>query len=155
LNSKLSQGRPRRMWLDDIKSWTGLDSYEKIKNLANDRKSWRACSITCQPSDTEDDSWWWWMIDAYETSCRALLGLPPAKSVPETKLASTIYLSRHGMVELCPSSSLQVSIQYAMLAEMQRSTRSRCQERRPSTVLYPTDSWSFWTLWKSKLAKIN
>jgi len=25
LNSKLSQGRPRRMWLDDIKSWTGLD----------------------------------------------------------------------------------------------------------------------------------
>ena len=56
LNSKLSQGRPRRMWLDDIKSWTGLDSYEKIKNLAKDRKSWRACSITCQPSDTEEDS---------------------------------------------------------------------------------------------------
>jgi len=56
LNSKLPQGRPRRMWLDDIKSWTGLDSYEKIKNLANDRKSWRACHITCQPSDTEEDS---------------------------------------------------------------------------------------------------
>jgi len=56
LNSKLPQGRPRRMWLDDTKSWTGLDSYEKIKNLANDRKSWRACSITCQPSDTEEDS---------------------------------------------------------------------------------------------------
>ena len=32
-----------------------IDSYEKIKNLANDRKSWRACSITCQPSDTEED----------------------------------------------------------------------------------------------------
>ena len=45
LNSKLSQEKPRRMWLDDIRSWTGLDSYEKIKNLANDRKSWRACSI--------------------------------------------------------------------------------------------------------------
>jgi len=56
LNFKLSQGRPRRMWLDDIKSWTRLDSYEKIKNLANDRKSWRACSITCQSSDTEEDS---------------------------------------------------------------------------------------------------
>jgi len=40
LNSKLSQGRPRRLWLDEIKSWTKLDSYEKIKNLANDRKSW-------------------------------------------------------------------------------------------------------------------
>jgi len=56
LNSKLSQERPRRMWLNDIKSWTGLDSYEKIKNLGNDRKSLRACSITCQPSDTEGDS---------------------------------------------------------------------------------------------------
>jgi len=56
LNSKLSQGRPRKMWLDDIKSWTRLNSYEKIKNLANDRKSWRACRITCQPSDTEEDS---------------------------------------------------------------------------------------------------
>jgi len=56
LNSKLTQGRPRKMWLDDIKSWTGLDSYEKIKNFVNDRKSWRACNITCQPSDTEEDS---------------------------------------------------------------------------------------------------
>jgi len=56
LNSKLSQGRPRRMWLDDIKSWTGLDSCEKIKKIANNRKSWRACSITCQLSDTEEDS---------------------------------------------------------------------------------------------------
>jgi len=56
LNSKLPQRRPRRMWLDDIKSWTGLDSYEKIKNLANDRKSWWACSITCQPSDTEEET---------------------------------------------------------------------------------------------------
>jgi len=56
LNSKLSQGRPRRMRLDDIKSWTGLDSYEKIRNLANNRKSWTACSITCQPSNTEEDS---------------------------------------------------------------------------------------------------
>jgi len=56
LNYKLPQGRPRRMWLDDVKSWTGLDSYEKIKNLANDSKSRRACSITCQPSDTEEDS---------------------------------------------------------------------------------------------------
>ena len=55
LNSKLSQERPRRMWLDDIKSWTGLDSYEKIKNRGNDKKSLRACSITCQPSDTEED----------------------------------------------------------------------------------------------------
>jgi len=37
LNFKLSQRRPRRMWLDDIKSWTRLVSYEKMKNLANDR----------------------------------------------------------------------------------------------------------------------
>jgi len=36
LNSKLPQERPRRMWLDDIKSWTRLNSNEKIKNLTND-----------------------------------------------------------------------------------------------------------------------
>jgi len=38
LNSRISQERPRRMWLDDIKSWTKMDTYEKIKMLASDRK---------------------------------------------------------------------------------------------------------------------
>jgi len=56
LNSRISQGRPRRMWLDDIKSWTKMDTYEKIKMLARDRKKWRALTIACQPSDTEDDN---------------------------------------------------------------------------------------------------
>ena len=56
LNSRISQGRPRRMWLDDIKSWTKMDTYEKIKMLASDRKKWRALTIACQPFDTEGDN---------------------------------------------------------------------------------------------------
>jgi len=30
LENKSAQGRPRRMWLDDIKTWTNLDSSEVI-----------------------------------------------------------------------------------------------------------------------------
>jgi len=29
LESKSAQGRPRRMWLDDIKNWTNLDSMKQ------------------------------------------------------------------------------------------------------------------------------
>ena len=29
------------MWIDDIKDWTKLDSYEKIKRNAADRLKWR------------------------------------------------------------------------------------------------------------------
>jgi len=50
------------MWLDDIKSWTKMDTHEKIKMLASDRKKWRALTIACQPSDTEDNNWWWWWM---------------------------------------------------------------------------------------------
>jgi len=45
-----------RMWLDDIKEWTQLKTYEEIKNLAQDRHLWRACTAACQPSIPEDDS---------------------------------------------------------------------------------------------------
>jgi len=34
LESKSAQGRPRRMWLDDIKNWTNPDSHEAIKRTA-------------------------------------------------------------------------------------------------------------------------
>ena len=37
LESKSAQGRPRRMWLDDIKSLTNLDSYEVIKRTPENR----------------------------------------------------------------------------------------------------------------------
>ena len=32
-----AQGRSRRMWLDDVKSWTKLENYEQIKRVAEDR----------------------------------------------------------------------------------------------------------------------
>ena len=56
LEANTAQGRPRRMWLDDIKEWTKLKIYEEIKNLAQDRHPWRACTAACQPSDPKDDS---------------------------------------------------------------------------------------------------
>jgi len=38
-----------------------LDTYERIKRLAQDRCNWRACTWkACQPSEEEDDTWWWW-----------------------------------------------------------------------------------------------
>jgi len=41
LDSKIAQGRPQRMWIDDIKCWMNLDAYERIKHLAQDRCNWR------------------------------------------------------------------------------------------------------------------
>jgi len=57
MNSKVAQGRPRRMWIDDVKCWMNLDSYESVKSTAQDRHLWRTCVHTaCQPSASEDDS---------------------------------------------------------------------------------------------------
>lgn len=56
MESNTSQGRPRQMWLDDIKQWTQLKTYGDIKRLAQDQCQWRACTAACQPSDPEDDS---------------------------------------------------------------------------------------------------
>jgi len=56
LNANTAQGRPRRMWLDDIKEWTQMNTYEAIKRLAEDRNEWRVCTAACLPSNREDDS---------------------------------------------------------------------------------------------------
>jgi len=56
LEANTAQGRPRRMWLDNIKEWTQLKTSEDIKNLAQDLHPWRACTAACQPSDPEDDT---------------------------------------------------------------------------------------------------
>jgi len=56
LEAATAQGKPRRMWLDDIKFWTKLNSYEAFKKLAEDRHNWRVCTAACQPSELEDDN---------------------------------------------------------------------------------------------------
>ena len=33
------RGRPRRTWIDDIRDWTGLETYERIKRTAENRQS--------------------------------------------------------------------------------------------------------------------
>ena len=56
MDTQVTQGRPRRrMWIDDIKMWTNLDTYEVIKRTAQDRQTWRTCTTSCRPSATEDD----------------------------------------------------------------------------------------------------
>jgi len=47
-DGKKVQGRLRQMWIDDKQ----LDSFEKIKRVAEDRLKWRA--VPCQRSVTED-----------------------------------------------------------------------------------------------------
>ena len=57
LENKSAQGRPRRMWLDDIKTWTNLDSYEVIKRTAEGRNLSRSCTrAACLPYEAELDS---------------------------------------------------------------------------------------------------
>jgi len=46
--SQRAKGRPRRMWFDDLRQWTVLKDYTKVKRNAEDREAWRA--ITRQPS---------------------------------------------------------------------------------------------------------
>jgi len=42
LHTKTTQlGRPRRMWIVDILSWTGAYIYGKIKRAAEDRQKWK------------------------------------------------------------------------------------------------------------------
>jgi len=54
IKGKLYQGRPRRMWLDDLKEWTQLETYTDIKRTAEGRSRWRLCTYkACQPSETD------------------------------------------------------------------------------------------------------
>ena len=78
LEATIAQRRPRRMWLDDIKQWTQLSTYEDIKRLAQDWCRWRACTVACQLSDLEDDSWRsrWWTKCMSELSKSGILWFP-------------------------------------------------------------------------------
>ncbi|KAL1445907.1 hypothetical protein WDU94_015575 [Cyamophila willieti] len=42
VNGPRSRGRPRRVWLDDVKKWLGVSTYQECKNLANNRELFRS-----------------------------------------------------------------------------------------------------------------
>eukprot|EP00794_Sanderia_malayensis_P016412 gene16412-18047_t len=42
INGKRAQGRPRRMWIDDIKEWTNIKEYGQLKREAQNREQWRS-----------------------------------------------------------------------------------------------------------------
>ena len=42
INGKRAQGRPRRMWIDDIKEWTNIKEYGQLKRKAQNREQWRS-----------------------------------------------------------------------------------------------------------------
>ena len=41
MEGKRKVGRPERTWMKDIKEWTGLGDYGKVKRAAEERRSWR------------------------------------------------------------------------------------------------------------------
>ena len=51
-------GRPRTMWMDNIKDWTGL-KYGECVRRTKDRKEWRF--IIANLLTVDGTAWWWWM----------------------------------------------------------------------------------------------
>ena len=42
IDAKNLKGRPRRMWVDDIKEWTNVREYGQLKRKAQRRGEWRS-----------------------------------------------------------------------------------------------------------------
>jgi hypothetical protein len=42
---KRARGRPRLIWMDDIKKWTGMGPYEQIKRTAENRVRWKSMVV--------------------------------------------------------------------------------------------------------------
>ena len=42
INGKRAQGRPRRMWIDDVKEWTNIKEYDLLKRTPQNREQWRS-----------------------------------------------------------------------------------------------------------------
>jgi len=40
-----TRGRPRLTWTEDIIAWTQLDTYERVKRTAEDRKKWKSIVV--------------------------------------------------------------------------------------------------------------
>ena len=48
---KRLRGRPRLMWIDDIRKWTNVGNYGTIKRFAEDRAKWSAMTINLLTED--------------------------------------------------------------------------------------------------------
>jgi hypothetical protein len=42
---RVSRGRAKLTWVDDIIKWTNFNNLEKVKRLAEDRDKWRAVIV--------------------------------------------------------------------------------------------------------------
>jgi len=63
--------------VNDIKNWTKLDTYEKIKEI-EDRMKWTADVTACQTSVILYDTWWWWWWWWWKCVCVCVCNLPSA-----------------------------------------------------------------------------
>jgi len=52
VDGKRQRGRPRRMWMDDIKGWTNERSYTECVRDAQDRILWRAMTADLLRADS-------------------------------------------------------------------------------------------------------
>ena len=48
---KRPKGRPRLTWMDDIIQWTGLETYEKVKRVTEDRAKWKTIVVNLLAED--------------------------------------------------------------------------------------------------------
>ena len=56
IDGKRGRGRPRTMWIDNIKDWLNLIYKECIRNAEN-REKWRSITFNLLRAD---ETWWWW-----------------------------------------------------------------------------------------------
>jgi len=52
VDGKRQRGRPRRMWMDDIKGWTNKRSYAECVRDAKDKTLWRAMTAELLRADS-------------------------------------------------------------------------------------------------------
>ena len=55
IEEKRGVGRQRKMWLDDIKRWSGERRYEQFKRKTEERSSWRTMKVNLRIEDGPND----------------------------------------------------------------------------------------------------
>jgi len=59
---KNARGRPKKMYLDQLKDGMNLNTAGTLQILC-DRKSWKtACALALMPGSGNEPLWWWWLI---------------------------------------------------------------------------------------------